>query len=91
MFKLRVKATPQNGCVYLVPLGDTHYGSSEFTSWSNEKLTGYINWILERQNAYTFLMGDILNCGTTMSLGKPFEEAATGLNSSYGRLKSSAP
>lgn len=78
MYKVRAKATPQNGCVYLVPLGDTHYGSREFTDWSEEKLKGYIKWILERPNAYTFLMGDLTECGTITSPSKPFQEAANG-------------
>jgi hypothetical protein len=51
--------------VYLVPLGDIHLGSKGVDV---AKLKGYINWIKETPNAYTFLMGDIWDIAT---LGSP--------------------
>jgi len=74
MYQLNVTVKPVENCVYLVPLGDIHYGSWEFTEYSQEKLQGYINWIAAHDNAYTFLMGDILNCSTITSPGKPYQE-----------------
>jgi hypothetical protein len=66
------------GCLYLVPLGDFHIGSQEFTTKSEKKLQGYIDWILARPNAVTILMGDLMNCSTVVSPGRPFEERLNG-------------
>jgi hypothetical protein len=70
----KAKVEPLAHAVYMVPLGDMHIGSVEFTSTAQAKLQGYIDWILARPNAVTFLMGDIMNCSTGRSAGQPFEE-----------------
>jgi hypothetical protein len=70
----KAKVEPLAHAVYMVPLGDMHIGSVEFTSTAQAKLQGYIDWILARPNAVTFLMGDIMNCSTGRSAGRPFEE-----------------
>lgn len=57
-----------------MPLGDLHIGSYEFSKRAQEKFQGYVEWILERENAWTFLMGDIMNCSTNDSAGRPAEE-----------------
>jgi predicted phosphodiesterase len=65
-------------CVYLIPLGDFHVGAEEFTAASEKKLKGYIDWILARDNAWAVLMGDLTNCSTVVSAGRPFEEKLDG-------------
>ena len=65
-------------CIYLIPLGDFHVGAEEFTAASEKKLQGYIEWILARNNAYAVLMGDLTNCSTVVSAGRPFEEKLDG-------------
>jgi len=42
--------------VYLIPLGDLHLGAPNVDI---EKFEGYIDWI-KKNNAYAFLMGDLL-------------------------------
>jgi len=74
MIHLTKCCPPENGAVYIVPLGDFHIGAAEFTERAQEKLRGYIRWILDRPNAFTFLMGDIMNCATVLSPGRPVEE-----------------
>jgi len=71
---IRKDVTAKDGVIYFVPLGDFHCGAAEFTATAEEKLRGYLEWILEKPNAFTFLMGDLLNCATTSSAGRPFEE-----------------
>ena len=46
--------------VEIVPLGDIHYGNPCFTEKSEEKLDGYINYILNTDGVYTILMGDLI-------------------------------
>lgn len=55
-----------------------HIGAVEFTNTAQVKLQGYIDWILERPNAVTFLMGDVMNCSTGRSPGRAFEEKMGG-------------
>lgn len=71
---LRKDVKDLNGVIYLVPLGDFHCGAAEFSPTAEEKLQGYLDWVLERENAMVFLMGDLMNCSTTSSAGRPFEE-----------------
>lgn len=59
--------------LYLVPLGDIHIGEKAFGKVGQKKLDGYIQWILDRPNAYTFLMGDLLTVATRSSKTSPFE------------------
>jgi hypothetical protein len=58
---------------YLIPLGDLHRGDRHLTARGLGKLKGYLDWVLERPNAYIFLMGDILNVASRTSKTNPFE------------------
>lgn len=58
---------------YLVPIGDLHRGDKHLSKRGLAKLQGYMQWILDRPNAYTFLMGDILNVASRGSKTNPFE------------------
>jgi len=59
--------------VYLLPIGDTHFGSinSEI-----EKVKGFINWA-KKEKAYIFLMGDIFDVATIDSKTSPFQQSMT--------------
>jgi len=57
-------------CVYIVPISDTHIGDPRF---NREKLQGYIDWILERPNAFTILNGDLLDVAITESVGDTYD------------------
>jgi len=57
--------------VYLVPLGDIHAGS-RFVDW--KKLQGYIDWIAERPNAYSFIPGDLFDVSTVESPTTPYDQ-----------------
>lgn len=59
---------------YLVPISDLHLGDVGFTKKSENKLRGYINWVMERDNARIVLNGDIFNTATRMSKTSPFEQ-----------------
>lgn len=58
---------------YLIPIGDLHRGDRHLSARGLGKLNGYIDWVLERPNAYIFLMGDILNVASRSSKTNPFE------------------
>lgn len=58
---------------YLLPLGDLHRGDCHLTDRGLNKLKGYLDWVMERPNAYVFLMGDILNVASRTSKSNPFE------------------
>ena len=58
---------------YLIPLGDLHRGDRHLSAKGLGKLRGYLDWIMERPNAYAFLMGDILNVASRSSKTNPFE------------------
>lgn len=58
---------------YLIPLGDLHRGDRHLTKRGLGKLIGYMDWVMERKNAYLFLMGDILNVASRHSKTNPFE------------------
>ncbi len=58
---------------YLYPIGDLHRGDRHLSSRGLDKLQGYLNWIIKTKNAYTFLMGDILNVASRSSKTNPFE------------------
>ena len=55
---------------YIVPLSDAHIGDPHF---DEEKFTGYIEWIAERENALTFLNGDLLDMATLDSIGDTYD------------------
>lgn len=60
--------------VFIIPLSDLHLGDPNF---DEEKLNGYLEWILERENAYVFLNGDIFDCAIIGSKSNPFEAVMT--------------
>ena len=57
-------------CAYIIPISDTHIGDPRF---NRGKLDGYIDWILERPNAFTILNGDILDVAITESVGDTYD------------------
>lgn len=60
--------------VYLVPLADFHEGARD----ADHKISdGYIRWIAERENAFTILNGDMLNCATKTSTPELYEDMVT--------------
>lgn len=63
---------PQNHG-YLVPIGDLHRGDVHLSPRALTKLKGYMDWVLGRENAFIFLMGDILNTASRESKTNPFE------------------
>ena len=65
--------------VYLVPLADFHIG----TDSAIDVIQGYINWIKERDNAFTFLNGDLMNCAIKTSTSELFVFTYTVLHHSF--------
>jgi hypothetical protein len=60
-------------CAYVIPIGDVHFGDRAFKEYGRKKLKGYLDWVMERQNARIFLNGDIFNCAGRDSKTSPFE------------------
>lgn len=60
--------------IYLVPLSDFHVGDKRF---DGDKLQGYIDWIRERPNAYSFLNGDLMDAITVSSVGNIYDADMT--------------
>jgi hypothetical protein len=60
--------------ISVIPIGDVHMGDKQFTTESREKLQGYIDYIEKHENAFAFLMGDLLNCATLNSPSSPFSQ-----------------
>lgn len=58
---------------YLIPIGDLHRGDKHLSTRGLGKLKGYLDWVMERPNAFVFLMGDILNVASRTSKTNPFE------------------
>lgn len=65
-------AIPEN-CGYLIPIGDIHWGDKSFKEHGLSKLKGYLDWVMERPNAYVFLMGDIYNVSGRLTKTPPSE------------------
>ena len=61
---------------YLLPLGDLHRGDRHLTARGLAKLKGYLDWTMDRPNAFVFLMGDILNVASRTSKTNPFESTS---------------
>ena len=58
---------------YLYPIGDLHRGDRHLSERGLSKLKGYLDHVMSVQNAYVFLMGDILNVASRSSKTNPFE------------------
>lgn len=69
-----MKDLSQFSLVYLVPLADFHVGEHGVDF---DNIRGYINWIKERDNAFTLLNGDMLNCATKYSSAELFDDLTT--------------
>lgn len=59
--------------IYLIPLADFHIG----TEVDIETIQGYIDWIKQRNNAFTILNGDLMNCAWKESTPDLFEDLVT--------------
>jgi hypothetical protein len=68
-----VEVVDKRNCVYLLPVGDIHFGS--FNS-EIEKVKDFVKWA-KQENAYVFLMGDIFDVATLESQTSPFSQAMT--------------
>lgn len=58
------------GKVSLINIGDVHYGNPCFSEYSEEKLDGYIDYIMNNDGVYTSLMGDMLESANPHSTFK---------------------
>lgn len=63
-----------NNDIELIVLGDVHIGSPNF---SDAKLKEAIDYILEKENRYVILNGDIVDCTFKDSVGNVYENAYT--------------
>lgn len=69
--------------VYLIPLSDFHIGCG----YSDiDKIRGYLDWIKQRDNAFTILNGDLMNCATKDSSPDLFEDLVTP-DTAYDQLR----
>ncbi len=59
-------------CIYLIPLSCLHIGEG----FDEKKFNGYRDWILERDNAYCLILGDVI--------GNSIEGSVSG---SYGKMR----
>lgn len=59
---------------YLLPLGDFHLGNPYVAL---DIIQGYIDWIKHRENAFTILMGDLMNCAGLDTAASIFEDLTT--------------
>jgi len=69
-----VNLKPVNDKIQIIPIGDLHYGNPCFTEKSEEKLDGYINWVLNNKGAYCIMMGDLIESANPHS---PFQIRVT--------------
>ena len=69
--KYLVKEIPEDHG-YLIPISDIHWGDESFEKEGKKKLKGYCDWVMERPNAFIFLMGDIFNVAGRNEKTSPF-------------------
>jgi len=81
-FQIVCKDLTQFSKVYLIPLSDFHEGARDADRSVSD---GYIKWIADHDNAFTFLNGDMLNCATKDSTPDLFEDLVTP-DEAYRRL-----
>ncbi len=58
---------------YLIPIGDLHVGDPAFEGDGRKKLQGYLDWVMEREGARIFLLGDIYNVAGRDTATPPFD------------------
>jgi len=58
---------------YLIPISDIHWSDPSFKKGGKQKLKGYCDWVMERPNAFIFLMGDVYNVASRYGKTSPFE------------------
>lgn len=78
-----MKDLSQFSQVYLVPFADFHEGARDA---DHEVSTGYINWVKERDNAFTILNGDMMNCAFKESTPELYEDLITP-DTAYAQLR----
>lgn len=61
-----------NNQIELIVIGDTHIGSANF---NDALLKNVIDYVLEKENRYIVLNGDILDCNFKDSIGNVYENA----------------
>ena len=69
-----VKDLVQFSQIYLVPLADWHIGVKNVAT---DVIQGYIDWIKERDNAFTILNGDLMNAATKDSAAELYDDLTT--------------
>ena len=69
-----LKDLAQFSKVYLVPLADWHLGDKNAAI---NIIQGYIDWIAERDNAFTILNGDLINAATKTSSAELYDDLVT--------------
>lgn len=69
--------------VYVVPLADLHDGEHNSAT---DIFQGYINWIAERDNAFTIFNGDLINAATKTSASELYDDLTTP-DDSYLRVR----
>ena len=71
--RIIMKDLRQFSKVYFIPLSDWHIG----TTVAIDTIKGYIDWIKARDNAFTLLNGDLMNCATKESSAELFDDLVT--------------
>lgn len=56
---------------YIIAIGDIHIGDPNF---NQKKFLEFRDWILNEENAYVILLGDLLNCATKNSISDIYGE-----------------
>jgi hypothetical protein len=69
-----IKDLSQHSMVYLVPLADWHIGDRNSAL---DIIQGYIDWIAERDNAFTVLNGDLMNAAWKDSTPELYDDLIT--------------
>jgi hypothetical protein len=69
-----LKDLSQFSQIYLVPLADWHIGDKNAAV---DIIQGYINWIAERDNAFTILNGDLMNAAWKESSAELYDDLIT--------------
>jgi hypothetical protein len=76
--------SPKFDHIYVVPLSDWQVGEWEF---DEDALRGYIDWIMERKNAFTILPGDIFSQHTVGNKASNFYDMALTPKESRDKIR----